>query len=73
MNQTAHWQRTLDAIVSLADEIARISPDCAERAMRIVRLARAMDPPGDDASDADDHDDHDDPGVGPLRRRPPER
>ena len=32
----------LDAIESLAIEIARLSPDCAEKATRLVELAREL-------------------------------
>lgn len=76
MTTSAEWQRTLDAVLELAEDIARISPDCADRAMQIVRLLRAVDPPDHRAGagdrDADDlaTDDLDemDVGVGPLSR-----
>lgn len=40
---SAKNQTVLDAIVSLAEEIGRISPDCAGRAMQIVELVREME------------------------------
>ena len=36
-------QTVFDAIVSLAEEIGRIAPDCAGRAMQIVDLVRGME------------------------------
>jgi hypothetical protein len=33
----------VDAIVALAEEIARVAPDCADRAMKIIELARELD------------------------------
>jgi hypothetical protein len=36
-------QSTIEAIVQLAEEIARLSPECASRASQIVDLARAME------------------------------
>ena len=39
VDPTAH----VDAIVALAEEIARVAPDCADRAMKIVELARELD------------------------------
>jgi hypothetical protein len=70
---SAQWQRTLDAVLELAEDIARISPDCADRAMQIVRLLRAVDPPARRAGNRDDMDGDDldemDVGVGPLNRR----
>ena len=38
------YQETIDAIVQLADEIARVSPESAEKAVRIVELLRTLDP-----------------------------
>ena len=32
-----------DAIVQLAEEIARLSPECASRAVQIVDLARSLE------------------------------
>jgi hypothetical protein len=74
MTTSAQWQRTLDAVLALAEDIARISPDCADRAMQIIKLIRAVDPPpreaGDRGLDEDVDDDLDDldVGVGPLHR-----
>ena len=42
-------QQTLDAIQALIDEIARISPDCAEKAMQISDLVRGLEPGPDRA------------------------
>ena len=36
-------QSAIEAIVQLAEEIARFSPECASRAAQIVDLARAME------------------------------
>ncbi len=68
MTTSAQWQRTLDAIVELAEDIARISPDCADRAVQIVRLIRAVDPPAHAVSGSDADDCLDELDVGPLRR-----
>ncbi len=72
MTTSAQWQRTLDAVVELAEDIARISPDCADRAMQIVRLIRACDPPprrsGSGDLDIDDELDEMEVGIGPLHR-----
>ncbi|TGD94245.1 hypothetical protein [Methylobacterium nonmethylotrophicum] len=72
MTTSAQWQRTLDAVVVIAEEIARLSPDCADRAMQIVRLIRAVDPPArrGGAATTDDMDDDEDQelGIGPLHR-----
>ncbi len=38
----ARRQESLDAILALADEIARLAPDCADRAMRIAEFARDL-------------------------------
>jgi hypothetical protein len=69
---SAQWQRTLDAVLELAEDIARISPDCADRAMQIVRLIRSCDPPahrsGADDLEADDGLDEIEVGIGPLHR-----
>ncbi len=57
MTTSGEWQRNLDAIVTLTEEIARISPDCADKAMQIGRLVRSLDPqphraqPEDDATE----------------------
>ncbi|KMO11612.1 hypothetical protein [Methylobacterium platani] len=74
MTTSAQWQRTLDAVVDLAEDIARIAPDCADRAMQIVRLIRAVDPPPHiaGARDLDPDEDLDEleVGIGPLHRGP---
>ena len=31
------------AIIAVAEEIARVAPDCAERALKIVELARELE------------------------------
>ncbi|HKH32940.1 MAG TPA: hypothetical protein VKA80_02055 [Beijerinckiaceae bacterium] len=36
-------QATIDAIATLAEEIARANPDCAEKAMQIVKLAKGLE------------------------------
>jgi hypothetical protein len=36
-------QATIEAIRSLAEEIARISPECADKAMQIRDLAKALE------------------------------
>ena len=36
-------QETIDAIVQIADEIARASPESADRAQQIVKLLRGLD------------------------------
>jgi hypothetical protein len=46
-------QATVDAITSLAEEIARVSPDCADKALRIIRLLGELDVKPDGASIAD--------------------
>lgn len=35
---------TLEAIAALAEEIARDNPECADKAMRILELARELAP-----------------------------
>ena len=40
---SGHRQQALDAIQTLVDEIARLAPDCADRAMQIARLVRELD------------------------------
>ena len=47
-------QPHLDAIVELAESIARSSPDCADRAMQIVRLVGDLDSTAPDAADVED-------------------
>ncbi len=72
MTTSAQWQRTLDAVLELAEDIARISPDCADRAMQIVRLIRTCDPPPHRAGavdfDTDDGLEEIEVGIGPLHR-----
>ncbi|GJD62687.1 hypothetical protein [Methylobacterium frigidaeris] len=70
MTSSAQWQRTLDAVLELAEDIARISPDCADRAMQIVRLIRACDPPVRRVGDLDGDDGLEEMefGIGPLHR-----
>ncbi|UHC16802.1 hypothetical protein LRS73_02445 [Methylobacterium currus] len=72
MTTSAQWQRTLDAVLELAEDIARISPDCADRAMQIVRLIRTCDPPphrsGAGDFDTDDELEEIEVGIGPLHR-----
>lgn len=46
-------QTILDAIIALAEEIARASPDCADRAMRIAALAGELET-GPDATSVED-------------------
>lgn len=41
---------TVQAITALAEEIARTSPECAEKAMQIVELVRGIDAKPDQAS-----------------------
>lgn len=36
-------QSTIEAITTLAEEIARASPDCADKAMRIVSLVKSLE------------------------------
>jgi hypothetical protein len=40
---SAKNQSTLDAIVALAEEIARAAPDCAGQALQIVDLVRGLE------------------------------
>jgi hypothetical protein len=40
---SARKQTVLDAIVGLAEEIGRLSPDCARQAMQIVDLVRGLE------------------------------
>ncbi|MFE1600922.1 hypothetical protein [Methylobacterium sp. ID0610] len=69
MTCPGQWQRTLDAILDLAQEIARLSPDCADRAMQIARLVRDLEPPSGEEPFAEDEDDPGaEPEVGPLTR-----
>ena len=37
-SRSSDQQTTLDAIAGLAEEIARISPECADKALSIIRL-----------------------------------
>jgi hypothetical protein len=43
-------QAALEAIVGLAEEIARTSPESADRAMQILELARSLDARPDQAT-----------------------
>ena len=36
-------QATIDAIAGLAEEIARASPECADKAMQILNLVKGLD------------------------------
>ena len=47
-------QPHLDAIVELAESIARSNPDCADRAMQIVTLVGELDGSAPDAADVED-------------------
>jgi hypothetical protein len=38
-----HNQAAIDAITALAEEIARTSPECADRSMEIIRLLRGLE------------------------------
>jgi hypothetical protein len=46
----ANDQAAIDAIVALAEEIARTSPECADKAMQILDLARTLDSRPDQAA-----------------------
>ena len=46
----ANDQSAIDAIVALAEEIARASPECADKAMQILDFARALDSRPDQAA-----------------------
>ena len=43
MTATADFNTTLETIAQLADDIARVSPESADRAMRIVKLIRDLE------------------------------
>ena len=43
MTATADFNTTLETIAQLADDIARVSPESADRAMRIVKLLRDLE------------------------------
>lgn len=45
---SSRFQENIEAIVELADEIARTSPESADRAMRIVALLRSIEGPEPD-------------------------
>jgi hypothetical protein len=49
----SNHQAAIDAITGLAEEIARASPECAEKAMQIIRLLDALGPTPDRAAIAD--------------------
>lgn len=67
MTSPGQWQRTLDAILALTDEIARLSPDCADRAMQIARLMRNLEPPpGESCTGVPEADSDTEPEVGAL-------
>ena len=53
MGTSGQRQQALDAIQALVDEIARLAPDCADKAMQISRLVRELDPAPDSATIAD--------------------
>ena len=36
-------QSAIDAIIALAEEIARASPECADKAMQILNLVKGLD------------------------------
>ncbi len=44
MATPAQQQTVLDAIVMLADQIARTAPECADQAMQIVKLVQELGP-----------------------------
>ena len=46
----ARDQSAIDAIVALAEEIARASPECADKAVQILDLARTLEAPPDQAA-----------------------
>lgn len=46
----ARDQSAIDAIIALAEEIARASPECADKAMQILDLARTLDSRPDQAA-----------------------
>jgi hypothetical protein len=52
-SQAYNQQATIDAITGLAEEIARVSPDCADKALQIIRLVGQLDAKPDRASIAD--------------------
>lgn len=52
-SQTYKQQATIDAIKGLAEEIARVSPDCADKALQIIGLLNDLDAEPDRASIAD--------------------
>ncbi|MGY2047426.1 hypothetical protein [Methylobacterium sp. JK268] len=69
MTDPGQWQRSVDAILALVDEIARLSPDCADRAMRIARLVRDLEPPaGEERARPPESDEEAETDVGPLTR-----
>ena len=47
MSTASQRQGVLDTIVTLADQIARTSPECADQAMQIVKLVHELGPEPD--------------------------
>jgi hypothetical protein len=46
-------QATIDAIATLAEEIARVSPECADKALQIRELAKGLEAKPDVAAIGD--------------------
>jgi hypothetical protein len=44
MATAAQHQDVLDTVASLADQIARTAPECADQAMQIVKLVQELSP-----------------------------
>ena len=55
-------QETIDAIIQLADDIARTSPESADKALRIVKLLGGLAPTQADRSTIQDAIDAQAPG-----------
>ncbi len=47
---SAGSQSTIDTIILLAEEISRVAPDCATKALQIAELARSLDAEPDQAT-----------------------
>ena len=47
MATPAQQQSVLDAVVMLADQIARTAPECADQAMQIIKLVHELGPAPD--------------------------
>ena len=47
MASPSQHQSVLDAVVMLADQIARAAPECADAAMQIVKLVQELAPAPD--------------------------